>query len=78
MCERGVEGAGTCGHPQFTKTRAQVWGECCEGLAKPPGARAKAAWLFKDPPTVETEVLTVFSCSAQMCRRAGWVAGTAP
>lgn len=47
------------------------------GLAKqPPGARAKAAWLFKDPPTVETEVLTVFSCSAQMCPE-GWV-GVAP
>ena len=74
---RGLELVATLSSPRpghKSGATIHVKHECCEGLAKPPAARPKAAWLIKDPPAMETEVLSVFSCSGQMCQRAGWVA----
>lgn len=87
LCERDVEGAVTCSCPQFAKTRAHILYdsgatmhvkyEHCARLAKPTGARLKAAWLSQDPPTAEAEMLSIFSWSGQMRWRAGQVAETA-
>ena len=51
---RGLEPVATLSSPRpGHKSGAAIHmkHEWCEGLAKPPGARPKAAWLFKDPPT---------------------------